>query len=131
MGYPGPVGTRRPRSSVATLRAMPDVKLTTDMGDWSTLPKRIRLAIVSLVVGASVVGIAAGIGVLSITAAAGLLSALGVVFVVVFDRRRAWWPEEPTLKVDPVGANLARKVVTFAAIGVGAAVLGLIGVLPS
>jgi hypothetical protein len=108
---------------------MPDVRLTTDMGDWSTLPRRIRLAIVSLVVGASVVGIAAGIGVLSITAAAVLLSALGVVFVVFLDRRRAWWPEEPTLAVDPVGANLPQKVVVFGAIGVGAALLGLIGVL--
>ena len=42
---------------------MPDLKLTTDMGDWSTLPKRIRLASVSFLVGASVVGLAAGIGV--------------------------------------------------------------------
>ena len=56
------------------------MKLTTDMGDWSTLPKRIRLAIVSFLVGTSVVGIAAGIGVLSISAAGVLLPALGIVF---------------------------------------------------
>ncbi len=42
---------------------MPDLKLMTDMGDWSTLPRRIRLAFVSFLVGASVVGLAAGIGV--------------------------------------------------------------------
>lgn len=131
MGYPAPVSTRLPRPMVATLRAMPNVKLTTDMGDWSTLPKRIRLAIVSLLVGASVVGIAAGLGVLPIAVAVVLLAVLGVMFVLVFDRRRAWWPDEPTLEVDPVGANLGRKIATFAAIGGVGVLLGVIGVLPS
>jgi hypothetical protein len=109
---------------------MPDLKVTTDMGDWSTLPRRIRLAFLAVIVGASVVGIAAGIGLLSITVAAILLAAMGIVWVLVFDRRRPWWPDEPTVAVDPVAANLGRKVAVFAAIGIAAAVLGLTGVLP-
>ena len=107
---------------------MPRLKVTTDMGDWSTIPLRIRLSVVTLIAGASIVGVASGIGLLSITTAVVLLSAVGIAWVLVFDRRRLWWPGEPGVAVDPVAANLVRKVALFAAIGIGAALLGVSGV---
>ena len=109
---------------------MPEVRFTTDMGDWSTIPRRMRLATVALIAGASIVGLMTGIGLLSITAGAVLLAISAIVWVLVFDRRRPWWPDEPSLPVDPVGANLAKKLALFAGLGIGAAVLGLVGVLP-
>jgi hypothetical protein len=38
-----------------------------------------------------------------------------VVWLLVFDRRRRWWPDESNLPVDPIGRNLRRTVVVLVA----------------
>jgi hypothetical protein len=105
---------------------MPGPKVTTDMGDWSTIPQRLRLAFVTVVLVASLVGIAAGTGLLSVPVAVILLTATGLACLFVFDRRRAWWPEEPGVAADPIGRHMRRNVAILAAAGLGALVLGVI-----
>ena len=107
---------------------MPPVKLTTDMGDWSTLPARIRIALVTGFLAAALVGVLGGLRVVPILVGVALLALLGIIWVVVFDRRRSWWGPEPTLDVDPIGKNATRNVVTFAAAGLMAVLLVALGV---
>ena len=101
---------------------MARVKLTTDKGDWSTIPVRIRLAVVALVGTAGITGLLAGLQVISIATGAVVLGVLGIGFVLMFDRRRPWWPDEPELEVDPIATNAGRKILLF---GI-AAVAGLL-----
>jgi hypothetical protein len=109
---------------------MPRIKLTTDMGDWSRLPGRVRLAVATLVIGAGLCGAGLGIGRLSVAATLFLAAGFMIAWELLFDRRRRWWPAEPTVPVDPIGCDARRKIGTAFALAMVVVVLVLAGILP-
>jgi len=58
---------------------MPRIRLTTGLGPWSSLPSRLRLGFITVVIGAASVGILAGTGWLSLAASVLLLSGLTIL----------------------------------------------------
>lgn len=99
-----------------------------DIRDWSTLPLRLRLGFVVEVTVFVGVGLLLGAQFVSLGFSAIVLASSLIVFVLVFDSRRAWWPEEPTVPYDPLAANGGRWilfgvvaiVVTLTLVGIGA-----------
>ena len=87
------------------------VKGTTDRGDWSTMPRRLRLAFASLLPITMVIGVGLGSTGQSFGWVLLVSPILGVVWALVFDRRRPWWPPEPTLAVDPIGGSWTRNLM--------------------
>jgi hypothetical protein len=97
-----------------------------DLGPWGTIPLRLKLGLAFIVVVAGGLGIATGADILSLAMAGLLLGLSFLAFVLVFDRRRPWWPPEPRLLVDPVGQAAMRNTVTaFAIIALVLAAVGL------
>jgi hypothetical protein len=96
------------------------MRLTTDLGDWKTIPVRLRLAFVFIVVFGFVTGSAIGVGLLGLPVGALILANGGILGQWVFTRRRAWWPDEPGWPDDVVdrnsGAGLPAILVVDAAI---------------
>ncbi len=89
---------------------MSRIRITTDTGDWSTLPSRIELAVVVLVVSATAIGLATAAELISLEAGLLMIAAASLLFYAVFDRRRPWWPEEPGFPIDPIGGGAKRSL---------------------
>jgi heme/copper-type cytochrome/quinol oxidase subunit 2 len=75
------------------------------------------------VISSSLVGLLAAFDLVSFPFAVVLVAAVGIVWEVVFDRRRRWWSEEPSLADDPIGRNASRNIVWFAGAAVVVVVL--------
>jgi hypothetical protein len=108
---------------------MPRPTITTDMGPWSTLPRRVRVGFSLEMLAAVLAGVSLAAGVTSFATTAILLSGFLIVFVLVFDRRRPWWPVEPGVPVDPLHRGGRRWIVTAGVAATVTLILLLAGVL--
>ena len=99
------------------------MKVTTDLGDWSEVPKRLRWAFLATVALAFVVGLAAVI--VGAPVSIGLLVAMNVALGLnwLFTRRRRWWGEEHHGE-DVIKPVTRRQLIWIAAVDVLA--LGLV-----
>jgi hypothetical protein len=68
---------------------LPDLRIKTDMGDWETIPRRLRVAFVMLVAVALLIGVGVALGVLTLAAGVLALSGSAIALLLVFDRRRS------------------------------------------
>jgi hypothetical protein len=108
---------------------VPNITVTTDMGPWRTLPRRVRVGFLTELGIGVVVGTILGLGLASLAATLIGASCLSVAWLLAFDRRRAWWPGEPNVPVDPIGRHFRRWIVSMVAVVVITVVLVLTGVL--
>jgi hypothetical protein len=107
---------------------MPERGHPPDIRNWSTLSWRVRIGFFVEVIAFVGVGSLLGVGVLTIASAAILLAASIISLVLLFDSRRAWWPDEPTVPVDPLATHGGRWIalaviaiiMTVALVAVGA-----------
>ena len=94
-----------PPGTILTMRT------TTDLGDWGTLPLRLRVALVAVLV------LGLGLAATSVITGASFLLVLvigmnlALVIQWAFVRRRGWWPDEPGWPDDPIDRNGPRNLV--------------------
>jgi hypothetical protein len=94
------------------------------MGPWSSVPLRLRIAFLTLVAFAAVAGIVIALGLASLATVILTSALVAVAWVLAFDRRRPWWSTEPTVTVDPIGANAVRSILQALTIALVTAALG-------
>lgn len=105
------------------------MRVTTDLGDWSTLQPRYRLFFACIVMTAVVAATAGFLNAISIPGTIVLGLNAGIALQWVFTRRRPWWRGEPTDEPDLVDRKFGRRLATVLAIDGLVAVLLLTGVL--
>ena len=101
------------------------MRISTDLGDWSTLPRRIRLAVTTLVGSVVIFGLAWGLTGGSLLLGGLIAANLAIPGQWIFTRRRPWWPEEPSWPVDIIdrsfGRRLASTLLVDAVVGIALA----------
>jgi hypothetical protein len=102
------------------------MKVTTDLGDWSNLSRRLRWAFAALVTAALVLGF--GLVIAGAPIGLALLAVLnvGVALQWLFTTRRPWWPGEPD---DIIDRNFRQRLMLVVVLDAVAAVLVGVGVL--
>jgi hypothetical protein len=100
------------------------MRVTTDLGDWTDIPMRVRLALIAIVVCGIGTGLAVAGGMIPLVAGALVIVNGGLLGQWAFSRRHPWWPPEPSWPVDPVDRNFGRRLVfTLALDGMAAALI--------
>jgi hypothetical protein len=104
------------------------MRITTDLGDWSTVPRRYQLALVCIVLTGLVAAIAALLGAVSLFEGIVLATNVGIALQWVFTRRRPWWRGESVAAPDLIDQNFGAKLAVVIAVDAIILLLALAGV---
>ena len=86
------------------------MRFTTDMGDWRTIPIRLRVALAIGLAGAVALGLATGLGLVGLTTGVLVIANFPVVVQWVFTRRRPWWRGGSEAGPDVLDQDFSRRL---------------------
>jgi hypothetical protein len=104
------------------------MRITTDLGDWSTLSRRYQLALVCLALTALVTGVAGFFSAVSVFGAIVLAINVGIALQWVLTRRRPWWRGEPVSAPDLIDQNFGERLAVVIAVDALVLFLSAVGV---